>query len=66
MSFSSKGAMRQGMGNEIIDFQEEKERRRKKRGKERARCEMCGEVLSKKEERSGMCNICFEETMRRR
>lgn len=52
----------------VIDFteyREEKSRRRKK-APEKVYCEMCEKPLNKREERSGICDNCFEEIMGRR
>lgn len=49
---------------DVIDLGEERERRRKK-APQKACCEMCDRPLSKREERNGICNVCFEEIMGR-
>lgn len=52
--------------DKIIDFEKERESRRKRAAKVKVSCEMCDRPLSKREEKSGICNSCFEEIMGRR
>lgn len=45
---------------EDFDIAGEKEKRRKRR-ENKLKCDVCGEVLSKKEVKNGLCWDCFEE-----
>ena len=50
----------------LIHLEEERESRRKRATKIKVCCEMCDRPLSKREEKNGICDACFEEIMGRR
>lgn len=52
--------------DKIVDLGEYREERRRRKEYVKVCCEMCDRALNKREERSGICDNCFDEIMGRR